>query len=58
MATTVRLDPEEAPEVGRFVLALREDSHRTRLDKAEIYRELKRLAPEDSAARRKFLRRL
>lgn len=58
VATTLRLDPEEATEVDLFVLALREDSRRTRLDKAEVYRELIRLAREDDAVRRKLLRRL
>ncbi|MEU9523693.1 hypothetical protein [Streptomyces sp. NPDC048224] len=58
MATTVRLDPEEATEVDLFILTLREDARRTRLDKAEVYRELMRLAREDDTVRRKLMRRL
>ncbi|MFD5455566.1 hypothetical protein [Streptomyces olivaceus] len=58
VATTVRLDPEEATEVDLFVLTLREGVRRTRLDKAEVYRELMRLAREDDTVRKKLLRRL
>ncbi|WP_411073330.1 hypothetical protein [Streptomyces sp. cmx-4-25] len=58
VAHTVRLDPEEATDVDLFVLGLRDDARRTRLDKAEVYRELVRLAREDDAVRRKLLRRL
>jgi hypothetical protein len=58
VAHTVRLDPEEATEVDLFVLMLRDDSRRTRLDKAEVYRELVRLAREDDAVRRKLLKRI
>ncbi|WP_369361260.1 hypothetical protein [Streptomyces sp. cg2] len=58
VATTVRLDPDEATEVDLFVLMLRDEARRTRLDKAEVYRELLRLAREDDAVRRKLLRRL
>lgn len=58
VAHTVRLEPEEASDVDRFVLGLRDDARRTRLDKAEVYRELIRLAREDDAVRRKLLRRL
>ncbi|MFJ2478004.1 hypothetical protein ACIOWI_34410 [Streptomyces sp. NPDC087659] len=58
VAHTVRLDPEEATEVDLFVLALRDDARRTRLDKAEVYRELQRLAREDDSVRRKLLRRI
>lgn len=56
--TTVRFDPEEAAEVDRFVLDLRDDAHRTRLDKAEVVRELLRLAREHEPTRRALLRRL
>ncbi|MFF7373627.1 hypothetical protein [Streptomyces tricolor] len=58
VAHTVRLDPEEATEVDLFVLTLRDDARRTRLDKAEVYRELLRLAREDDSVRRKLLRRI
>ena len=58
VAHTVRLDPDEATEVDLFVLTLRDDARRTRLDKAEVYRELIRLAREDPAVRKKLLRRL
>lgn len=58
VAHTVRLDPEEATEVDRFVLTLRDDARRTRLDKAEVYRELLRLARDDDTVRRKLLRRI
>lgn len=58
VATTIRLDPEEAREVRRFILDLQDDSHRARLDKAEVYRELLRLAQEDDTVRRKLLRRI
>lgn len=58
VATTVRLDPEENTEVDLFVLMLRDDARRTRLDKAEVYRELVRLAREDDTVRRKLLRRI
>ncbi|MGW1379557.1 hypothetical protein ACWD6P_35555 [Streptomyces sp. NPDC002446] len=58
VAHTVRLDPEEATDVDLFVLGLRDDARRTRLDKAEVYRELIRLAREDDTVRRKLLRRL
>ncbi|MFD3431389.1 hypothetical protein, partial [Nocardia fluminea] len=42
--TTVRFDPEEASEVDFFVLELRDDAGRRSLDKAEVIRELLRLA--------------
>lgn len=58
VAHTVRLDPEEATEVDLFILMLRDDARRTRLDKAEVYRELLRLAREDDTVRRKLLRRI
>ena len=58
VAHTVRLDPEEATEVDLFVLTLRDEVRRTRLDKAEVYRELLRLAREDDSVRRKLLRRI
>ncbi|MDJ0347292.1 hypothetical protein QMK19_39570 [Streptomyces sp. H10-C2] len=56
--TTVRFDPEEASEVDHFVLMLRDESRRTRLDKAEVVRELLRLAREDDSVRKKLLRRI
>ncbi|MGW1675666.1 hypothetical protein [Streptomyces sp. NPDC002324] len=56
--TTVRFDPEEASAVDRFVLELRDDAARRTLDKAEVIRELLRLAREHPATRRALLRRL
>jgi hypothetical protein len=58
VAMTVRLDPDEASEVDLFVLTLRDNTARTRLDKAEVIRELLRLAREDDVTRRKLLKRL
>ncbi|WP_158689624.1 hypothetical protein [Streptomyces niveus] len=56
--TTVRFDPEESSEVDWFVLELRDDSERRGLDKAEVFRELIRLAREHEPTRRALIRRL
>ncbi|MDX2695944.1 hypothetical protein [Streptomyces ipomoeae] len=56
--TTVRFDPEEASLVDRFILELRDDAARRTLDKAEVIRELLRLAREHDPTRRALLRRL
>lgn len=56
-AMTVRMDPGEADDVDRFVLDLRDESGQ-RLDKADVVRELIRLARFDPAVRRKLIRRL
>ncbi|EFL04309.1 predicted protein [Streptomyces sp. SPB78] len=56
--TTVRFDPEESSEIDRFVLELRDDTARRALDKAEVIRELLRLAREDGPTKNKLRRRL
>lgn len=56
-AMTVRFEPSEADEVDRFVLDLRSESGQ-HLDKADVVRELIRLAQLDPAVRRKLVRRL
>jgi len=54
---TVRMDPGEADEVDQFVLDLRGETGQ-RLDKADVVRELIRLAQEDHTVRRKLTKRL
>ncbi|WP_030187160.1 hypothetical protein [Streptomyces sp. NRRL S-813] len=56
--TTVRFDEEEAAEVDQFVLELRSEAHRRTLDKAEVLREVLRLAREHEPTRKALLRRL
>lgn len=56
-AMTVRMDPEEADEVDQFVLDLRAEAGR-HFDKADMVRELIRLARSDLAVRRKLAKRL
>lgn len=56
-AMTVRMDPDEADEVDQFVLDLRAEAGR-HFDKADLVRELIRLAREDTAVRRKLAKRL
>ncbi len=56
--TTVRFDPEESRDVDFFVLELRDDTARRSLDKAEVIRELLRLAREDGPTKNKLLKRL
>ncbi|MFB7225499.1 hypothetical protein [Streptomyces sp. NPDC056227] len=56
--TTVRFAPEESLEVARFVLELQDATQRRTLDKAEVIRELLRLAREHEPTRRALVRRL
>lgn len=56
--TTIRFDPAESSEVDRFVLELRDEAGRRALDKAEVIREVLRLAREHEPTRRALLRRL
>lgn len=56
-AMTVRMDPDEADQVDRFVLDLRDETGQ-RLDKAEVVRELLRLAQHNPAVRRALVKRL
>ncbi|MFJ6394051.1 hypothetical protein ACIQJT_41485 [Streptomyces sp. NPDC091972] len=56
--TTVRFDLEEANEIKRFVLELQDSAGRRSLDKAEVIRELLRLAREHEPTRKALLRRL
>ncbi|MER7659801.1 hypothetical protein [Streptomyces albidoflavus] len=56
--TTIRFDPEESAEVDQFVLELRVEAQRRNLDKAEVFREVLRLAREHEPTRRALLRRL
>ncbi|WP_224283470.1 hypothetical protein [Streptomyces sp. LS1784] len=58
VALTVRVDPEEASEIDRWLLALRYDARRTRLDKSEAIRELLRLARDHEPTRKALLKRL
>ncbi|MFH8387668.1 hypothetical protein ACH4E7_43460 [Kitasatospora sp. NPDC018058] len=58
VALTVRVDPDEATEIDHWLLALRDDAHRTRLDKAEAIRELLRLARDHEPTRKALLKRL
>lgn len=56
--TTIRFDQEEAAEVDQFVLELRVQAGRRNLDKAEVFREVLRLAREHEPTRRALLKRL
>lgn len=56
--TTIRFDPDEAGQIDRFILELRSDARRTQLDKAEVFRELIRMAQEHEPTRKALLRRL
>ncbi|MFG3216079.1 hypothetical protein [Streptomyces tendae] len=56
--TTIRFDPEESAEVDQFVLELRVQAARRNLDKAEVFREVLRLAREHEPTRRALLKRL
>ncbi|MEU8437807.1 hypothetical protein AB0F18_33915 [Streptomyces sp. NPDC029216] len=56
--TTVRFDPEESSELDWFVLELREDAGRRTLDKAEVIREVLRLAREHEPTKRALVKRL
>jgi hypothetical protein len=57
LAMTVRVDRSEAADIDRLILDLRDETGQ-RLDKAEVVRELLRLAQYDPAVRRKLVRRL
>lgn len=56
-AMTVRMERAEADDVDRFVLDLRDETGQ-RLDKAEVVRELLRLAQNNPAVRRALIKRL
>ncbi|WP_138899072.1 hypothetical protein [Streptomyces chryseus] len=56
--TTIRFDTDEAAEIDQFVLELRVAAHRRNLDKAEVFREVLRLAREHEPTRRALLKRL
>jgi len=56
--TTIRFDPDESAEVDQFVLELRVQAQRRNLDKAEVFREVLRLAREHEPTRRALLKRL
>lgn len=56
--TTIRFDPGEASEIDRWVLDLRDYAGRRALDKAEVIRELLRMAREHEPTMRALLRRL
>lgn len=56
--TTVRFDPEESVELDFFVLELRDDAGRRSLDKAEVIREVLRLAREHEPTKKALLKRL
>lgn len=57
VTTTVRFDPEEAAEVDQFLLDLRLETGE-RLDKAELIRELLRLARFHPQTRKTLVTRL
>ncbi|MGW8768682.1 hypothetical protein ACWGN5_40155 [Streptomyces sp. NPDC055815] len=56
--TTIRFDPEEAAEIDLWILTLREEAGRRQLDKAEVFRELTRLAREHDPTHKALLRRI
>ncbi|MGW5003797.1 hypothetical protein ACWEP8_39805 [Streptomyces hydrogenans] len=56
--TTIRFDPEEAAAIDLWILSLREAAGRRRLDKAEVFRELVRLAQQHGPTERALLKRL
>jgi hypothetical protein len=56
--TTIRFDQEEARGIDRFVLELADRAGRRTLDKAEVFRELIRLAQEHDPTRNALVRRL
>lgn len=56
--TTIRFDPEEARDITRFALELADQAGRRSLDKAEVFRELIRLAMEHEPTRKALVRRL
>ncbi|MEU3078754.1 hypothetical protein [Streptomyces laurentii] len=56
--TTVRFDTDEAAEIDLWILTLREEAGRRQLDKAEVFRELTRLAREHEPTHKALMRRL
>jgi hypothetical protein len=58
VALTVRFEPEESDDVDAFLLELRREAGRRRLDKSEAVRELLRLAREHEPTRKALIRRL
>ncbi|MFJ2774921.1 hypothetical protein [Streptomyces sp. NPDC087300] len=56
--TTIRFDPEESSEIDQYVLELRNAAGRRALDKAEVFRELIRLAREHGPTQNALVRRL
>lgn len=56
--TTIRFDPDEARDIDRFVLELADRAGRRTLDKAEVFRELIRLAQQHDPTRNALVRRL
>ncbi|MEU3084735.1 hypothetical protein ABZ697_31095 [Streptomyces albidoflavus] len=58
VTTTLRWDPEEALEIDRWVLDLAATTGRRKLDKAEVLRELVRLAQEHESVHKALVRRL
>ncbi|KJS52463.1 hypothetical protein VM98_31285 [Streptomyces rubellomurinus subsp. indigoferus] len=58
VALTVRVDRGDANDIDHWLIGLRCDAHRTRLDKSEAIRELLRLAREHEPTRRALLKRL
>ncbi|MEU3084702.1 hypothetical protein AB0O03_28735 [Streptomyces diastaticus] len=58
VTTTLRWDPEESLELDRWVLDLAATTGRRKLDKAEVLRELVRLAQEQESVQKALVRRL
>ncbi|WP_151775806.1 hypothetical protein [Streptomyces abyssomicinicus] len=58
VALTVRFDPEESDEVDDFLREVRREARLRRLDKADLVRELLRLAREHESTRKALIRRL
>ncbi|WP_411575119.1 hypothetical protein [Streptomyces fradiae] len=58
VALTVRFEPEESDEVDDFLREVRREAGLRRLDKAEMVRELLRLAREHEPTRKALIRRL
>lgn len=58
VAYTLRLDPDDALAVDTWILELRQELGRTRLDKSEVLRALLDLARQRPEVRRALLRAL
>ncbi|MFJ9523647.1 hypothetical protein ACIRPK_36140 [Kitasatospora sp. NPDC101801] len=54
VALTVRVEPNEATAIDRWIIDLRDDARRTQLDKSEVIRELLILAREHEVNRPGF----